>query len=251
MYQSNMKLDIDIKRTGRHLNTATNVYIIMELPVDFISNRYKNKEINRIHPGLSDNDLYFPDWFVGKWNVSSYLRNVEAPIDIETFGGRVITERLYNVEQIAMAAMGENSIIDDYQPGYDITKNIRLVLASPVSKSVQYEVNLESTDRQQIPLSNNPALKSSPYFSLLEISTQSLQVSNSTSGYISPFLKKDIETITLYTKLSDNKIKALQRTATYLCPSDLRYSENVKRQPKVVVDPIDIRCYEVIYDKII
>lgn len=30
--------------------------------------------------------------------------------------GRIVNDRLYNVEQIAIASMGENSIMDDLQP---------------------------------------------------------------------------------------------------------------------------------------
>ena len=92
--------------------------------------------------------------FEGRWEASSVFDAVEAPLGEEVFGGKsvlgaaekdlksvlaypvlfkalmpdqaitvastgmsntIISDRLYNVEQIALASMGPNSIIDDAQ----------------------------------------------------------------------------------------------------------------------------------------
>ncbi len=45
----------------------------------------------------------------------------------------VIADRLYNVEQIAQATMGVNSIVDDAQDSSDLARNLKLIISPPSS----------------------------------------------------------------------------------------------------------------------
>jgi hypothetical protein len=100
---------------------------------------------------MTPNNANITHRFEGKWTACSIFEAVEAPLGDELFGGRtvlaaaekdlkselcyftrfksvpspfpdggtddrvIIGDRLYNVEQIAIASMGKNSIVDDVQ----------------------------------------------------------------------------------------------------------------------------------------
>lgn len=101
-------------------------------------------EASSFEPGVNadQSDVYYPHWMEGKWMTASRTDTVNAPLGVDVFGGqevfdaaqsqigttlsypvkfknipgdRVIADRLYNMESIAIAAVGQNSIINDAQ----------------------------------------------------------------------------------------------------------------------------------------
>lgn len=65
-----------------------------------------------------------------------------------------------------------------------------------------------------------------------------------------PPLRKEIETVTVYTRESDDRFNAVQRTATFLSNRDPRYPAAAQQDPRVADTAIDIRYYTIVYDRI-
>ena len=63
---------------------------------------------------------------------------------------------------------------------------------------------------------------------------------------------KEIETISLYRQESPTRISALQRTATFLSPLEQssRYRMLSEKEPRVKNEAVDIRIYELVYEKL-
>jgi hypothetical protein len=62
-----------------------------------------------------------------------------------------------------------------------------------------------------------------------------------------PPLVKDIETTTLYTKISDDRIEALQRTASFLVASTNSDPLKAAAIQRMGGRAVDIRNYKVVY----
>jgi hypothetical protein len=137
---------------GRPAKAATS-------PEGDLYERFRSNNPTIYKPGIKISDVFYPTWFQGKWNVESVCTDVSAPLGIDAFGGQgafsrakkdvntalkydsifkafgdtVVGDRLYNVEQIAIASMGENSVYDDSQRSMDLASRIRLVLSPPAA----------------------------------------------------------------------------------------------------------------------
>ncbi len=56
----------------------------------FLGRRVFSYDSENYSPGLMFPDIYYPDYFTGVWNVSSKLIDVEAPLDVDVFGGKLV-----------------------------------------------------------------------------------------------------------------------------------------------------------------
>jgi hypothetical protein len=219
--------------------------------------------------------------FAGRWEASSVFDSVEAPLGEEVFGGlnvlkaaqkdlqsklgylvffktlkpeqlsavvstgisnNVISDRLYNVEQIALASMGANSVIDDAQKDSDLARRLSLAVSPIASNGTVFDIELIVTDRDQ-------AQRTPDTFEALERTAQVITVRANIAMPPAP-LRKEIETITSYTRMDANTIVAVQRTATFLSPIDPRYRLAAARDPRVSNTAVDIRKYIVTYKKL-
>ena len=63
-------------------------------------------------------------------------------------------------------------------------------------------------------------------------------------------LRKEIETITVYTYINDDQFTAQQRTATFLSNRDPRYFTAYQKDPRVENTAIDVRSYTLNYQRI-
>jgi hypothetical protein len=171
-------------------------------------------------------DLYYPDWMVGKWQVTSILKEQYAPLAPKIISpgyqendeyldqsikfvvsfpqqkNRVISDRSYNGFNIATAYLGKEKVIavktDPQNPNRQITKlkdNKQLV--STVTDRAS-----ETPNDQQ--------------FVATEITQQIFR--NDPEIYLNT-----VETTTSYQLLDSNKIIANQITAIYLSPKDPNY----------------------------
>lgn len=226
-------------------------------------------------PGIKTNDIYYPKWFQGSWKSCSIFDAIEAPLGIDVIGGKtvyqaaqndlnselcytskfiaqddvIISDRLFNVEQIAAASMGNNSIVSRTQrPNTKLTEQLQLVVSPDKANGAKFEIILQTTDREQ----NQPSYGR---FQALERCTQIIRPvipvdPSATAPQPAAVLRKDIETITTYERVSESQIVGRQRTATFLSPADPRFRLAYAREPRVLTDAVDIRSYTVKYQKI-
>jgi hypothetical protein len=144
--------------------------------------------------------------------------------------------------------MGDKSIVDDTQTSKDLANNINLIVSPTKSNGAFFDINLQVTDREYEMVSGNE-------FVVLERTKQTIrnvipQTEFSSQRISPPSLQKEIETITSYKKIDDNNIFAKQRTATYFCDKDPRFEKLVELEPKIIDTAVDIRYYEITYNKI-
>lgn len=248
----------------------------------YLHNRGLSSDSSVYEPGIQDSDVFYPVSFTGKWNVSSVFRNVFAPLGPEVFGGEniynsalqqlnttlvyasrfkdynetaAINDRLYNVEQIAEAAMGKNSIINDAQSSDDLAVRLQLAISPPVSNGTIFDIELVTTDREfgstitpRISGRNRIKLESNVVFDVLEKTQQIIRVRSNPPTLP---LRKNIETITCYRIVDENTMVATQRTATFLSPFDPRYKIAQSKDERVANTAVDIRSYDVIYKRML
>jgi hypothetical protein len=182
--------------------------------------------------GLETADLYYPDWFLGRWQVVATLESFEAPQGqygdqasmeraIKEQGRPVRYEvRFYKNEQgkvIADRAFNAKSITEAYLG----PKTVREVLFDPQHPDRQ-KVLLTSGSRGELYITQRHSESSTPQqFDTLEFYRQVL-------GTLTGVPKtKDIEATTLYRRGTDpKKFQAIQQTAVFLVPTDPAYFQS-------------------------
>eukprot|EP00638_Chattonella_subsalsa_P010001 CAMPEP_0117756972 /NCGR_PEP_ID=MMETSP0947-20121206/14431_1 /TAXON_ID=44440 /ORGANISM="Chattonella subsalsa, Strain CCMP2191" /LENGTH=330 /DNA_ID=CAMNT_0005576731 /DNA_START=28 /DNA_END=1020 /DNA_ORIENTATION=+ len=222
------------------------------------------KEIGPSVKVMQAEDVYYPEWFAGLWDSYSTTRDIEAPMGIELFGGnrtweiaqkdlgnelvylsrfrylpdgRVIADRAFNIESITSSAMGKNSVLE--VPFQDDPNDVKFTISPAGANGNVFKASLKTMGR--IIESGPDKVTGNPSFSVSETVRQ--VVSSTTDLRFDP-LVKDIETITIYSLKSENEIRALQRTATYIVPVDP--VQRIKYE-KSRGNAVDVRCYSVIY----
>eukprot|EP00562_Extubocellulus_spinifer_P033219 CAMPEP_0178699486 /NCGR_PEP_ID=MMETSP0699-20121125/11099_1 /TAXON_ID=265572 /ORGANISM="Extubocellulus spinifer, Strain CCMP396" /LENGTH=329 /DNA_ID=CAMNT_0020345623 /DNA_START=1992 /DNA_END=2981 /DNA_ORIENTATION=+ len=224
--------------------------------------------------GLEVPDIVYPTWFDGRWDVYSETTSVEAPCGIPLFGGNstfasakkeigpgsalrykarfiegapgIIADREYNVREIVKQAMGENAVQDVSMA----TPNKFSCLLAPAGAGQILSVDLLTLARRQ-------EIIDGKNFHCSEVVRQVVAPINQGKPQMTPLpsqqpgktvLLKEIETTSLYSLESDNKIRCLQRSATFLLPSQ---QDPVAYQLWQLSRgrPIDVRFYDVTYTK--
>ena len=225
----------------------------------------------------SDTDIFYPEYFLGSWKATSSTIDIQAPCGYQLFAGgkaafdsatqkeviekdalqykaRFITQsraddastsyiaadREFNAKEIAKAAMGGYSVLDVPIA----TPNRFSCILGPPDGSNLICVDIITIGRKSEPLSDNK-------FACSEVVRQIVspaRKNNPNAPPTSPLSVKEIETISVYTKINDDKIQCRQRTATYLVPSQtdpLAFKKWQLSEGKSV----DVRCYDVIYSR--
>ena len=77
-----------------------------------------------------------------------------------------------------------------------------------------------------------------------------VQRSNPNAAPVSPFSVKEIETISVYNIKNEYRFECRQRTATYLVPSQTD-PVALKKWQLSKGQPVDVRYYDVTYNKIV
>eukprot|EP00986_Skeletonema_menzelii_P000842 scaffold242_cov148-Skeletonema_menzelii.AAC.8 len=225
----------------------------------------------------SDTDIFYPQYFLGSWKATSSTIDIQAPCGFQLFAGgkaafdsatqkevvekdslqyraRFITQsrgddastsyiaadREFNAKEIAKAAMGGYSVLDVPIA----TPNRFSCILGPPDGSNLICVDIITIGRKSEPLSDNK-------FACSEVVRQIVspaRKNNPNAPPTSPLSVKEIETISVYTKINDDKIQCRQRTATYLVPSQtdpIAFKKWQLSEGKSV----DVRCYDVIYSR--
>ncbi|WP_218082639.1 DUF6816 family protein [Anthocerotibacter panamensis] len=182
--------------------------------------------------GLEQADLFYPDWFLGDWQVHAILERVEAPLGVEftnpaSFArtqqqqgqavsyfvrffrdeqGRVIADRVFNTIAIAQAYLERGTVVD--------------VQSAPGQPNRQ-TIFLSGNRRGDLYITRRHSEESSPHgFDTLEFYRQIL------AGLRQAPITKDIETTTLYRQTGAQQFTATQMTAVFLVPTDERYFQS-------------------------
>jgi hypothetical protein len=214
---------------------------------------------------LEGPDVFYPNWFGGTWDVESTTSDVQSPCGPILFGGNatyvkareeigkslqyqsrfisdgydhVIADREFNVKSIAKVAMGANSVVDVSTA----TPNKFSCLLSPTGSPSMLTVDLIVLNRRQENIDANN-------FRCSEVVREIVSaVGQSPARPQSPLLK-EIETTSLYRLVSPTEIQCIQRSATFLLPSQqdpmaYRLWEMSRGRPT------DVRFYKVVYTKV-
>ena len=242
-----------------------------KIPNDFLQKRVQSFDALEYRPGITEEDVLYPPWFLGKWKVASKFTDFTYPLGAEAHQGPsynttmkelntileyvckfksdlkrssdyCIADRLYNVEQIALSSIGKNCILDDIQnPRANPANELHLVIRPPnIEAGTIYDITLTTSDRVSTAPRKN-------FFDVLERTKQTILVQ---SEFQSKRLIKDIETVTSYELLDNDHIRGTQRTAAFLSPDDSRYSKIINRCPEVENTSIDVRKFVVDYVRV-
>ena len=226
----------------------------------------------------SDTDIFYPTYFLGSWKAVSSTIDIQAPCGFQLFTGgkaafdsvtqkeiqegdtlqykaRFITQsvgddinnsytaadREFNAKEIAKAAMGGYSVLD---VPVATPNRFSCVLGPPDGS------NLICVDIITIGRKSEPLLEKNK-FACSEVVRQIVSPArrnNPNAAPTPPLSVKEIETISVYTKISDDQIQCRQRTATYLVPSQtdpIAFKKWQLSEGKSV----DVRCYDVVYSR--
>ena len=226
--------------------------------------------------GMDGSDIFYPPWFLGSYKAVSTTKQVFAPCGTDLFtGGKaaydnvietevqkgdaleykarfiqqladgetsyVAADREYNAREIAKAAMGGYSMVD-----------------VPVATPNQFSCTLGGNEQSSFVNVDITTLKRKAEviderkFACSELVRQIVSQPGSRTNPnapLAPLSAKDIETISIYEKVSDGRIECSQRTATYLVPSQsdpMAFKKWQMSQGRAV----DVRYYDVAYIKL-
>lgn len=227
----------------------------------------------------AETDIFYPQYFKGSWKAISKTKDIQAPCGLQLFtGGKagfdsatqkeviegdtlqyrarfieqirsdnasssyIAADREFNAQEIAKAAMGDYSVVD---VPIATPNRFSCVLAPPDGSTNLICVDIITIARKTEPLSADK-------FACSEVVRQIVspaQRNNPNAPPVPPLSVKEIETISVYTKLSDDKVQCRQRTATYLVPSQ---SDPIafKKWQLSQGNSVDVRCYDVLYSRI-
>lgn len=221
--------------------------------------------------GMERSDVFYPAWFQGTWNVASKTTAVEAPCGLALFGTNAtytsaqaevgttlryqsrfvgtandandcLADREYNVQSIAKAALGVNSVMDIPVA----TPNKLTAILAPVGSPSLLQVDLFTVSRRQEPVD-------ATHFHCSEVVREIVSTvganRQSAGAAAPPTVLKEIETTSLYTyDPGKGRVTCRQRSAAFLLPSQsdpvlLRMWEAARGRP------VDVRFYDVVYTK--
>ena len=205
-------------------------------------------------------------WLGGSWKVTSVTTDVQAPCGTMLFGGNAtfanarkeigtsldyesrfisdgnghtVADREFNVKSIAKVAMGANSVVDISLS----TPNKFSCLLSPTGSPSLLTVDLIVLNRRQEDIDDENFHCSEVVREIVSPVGQSGVPSRPQSP-----LLKEIETVSLYRLVGPSEVRCLQRSATFLLPSQ-QDPMAMKMWEMSRGRPTDVRFYDVTYTK--
>lgn len=238
-----------------------------QLEIGLLESRVLENVMSPPPYAMEGSDVFYPDWFAGVWNVKSLTTDVQSPCGTMLFGGnatfdkarteigtslnyqsrfisdgtgRIVADREFNVKSIAKVAMGENSVVDISTA----TPNKFSCLLSPMGSPSMLTVDLIVLNRRQ----ENVDAKNFHCSEVVREIVSPVGQSGSPAARPQSPLLKEIETASLYRLVSPSEIRCIQRSATFLLPSQqdpMAYKAWEMSRGR----PIDVRFYDVVYTK--
>jgi len=185
--------------------------------------------------GLEGQDLYYPDWFEGTWQLTSTLTDLTAPLGVEytnptSFAksqrergqpltyfvrfyrndqGRMIADRVFNTIAAIQASQGQGSVLE---------------VILDVNQPDRQLIRLSGNRRGELYITRRHSEHPTPTrFNSLEFYRQVLGSLNRIP------VTKDVETTTLYRQINGDTLEATQLIAVFLVPTDERYFASTGR----------------------
>ncbi|KAG5176668.1 hypothetical protein JKP88DRAFT_351061 [Tribonema minus] len=208
--------------------------------------------IAALSSGLKLADVFYPTYFKGAWNCKSVTQEVQAPAGPELFGGEsalekamadvgseliyktrfrvlgpevVVADRVFNVEAVTKAAMGQFAVLNTEQIDGDPNHVVFYISPSGASGTV-FRADLRVLQRRQEEWTDDQGrcarqecfaamelTRQTECFAAMELTRQTV-----TGNTRAPPLVKDIETTTLYTRTAEDRLEGMQVTNTFLVP---------------------------------
>lgn len=247
--------------------------------------RAPTSSIARASYGRESADVYYPEWALARWRVTSTLRNVVAPLGPELFSpgrngtrsletarvdvgkplvyevrwrrtadGRVVVDRPYNVGSITRASMGSKAVQGCEEDGPDH-------LTLYVSPSGAPGGAVFRADVRVVARHSDPQLSPSSFDCAETVRQTVVLAPGERSGPAPPPQVKEIETICTYDlQPGGEQMRGEQRTATFLAPDTVYTSaSSLAEQQGIVLSrrsdgtmlAIDVRHYDLVYEKIV
>lgn len=242
------------------------------LPAGLLESRVLENVLSPPPYDLERSDIAYPAWLQGTWSVASKTASVEAPCGLAFFGTNrtfaaaqnevgttlyyecrfvrgagdhgCIADRAYNVQNIAQAAFGRNSVVDIPVA----TPNKLTAIVAPTGAPTLLQVDLFTIRRRQETLDDTHFVGSEVVREIVSPVYSSTSSSASSRSSV-PTVLKEVETTSLYTyDVARNRVTCRQRSAAFLLPSQsnpvqLRMWELSRGRP------VDVRFYNVVYTK--
>lgn len=160
----------------------------------------------------------------------------------------VIADRSYNIQSICRATMGAQAVRNLPGGGQNDPDHISLVLSPEASAGAVFVADLR-IGRRHFEADESDA----PGFNVVEVVRQVVTSTPSQKDPAAPPSPrppprlKDIDTTTLYTKVSEDRIEAIQRTASFAVSSP----STDPAMARVLYDlgnaAVDVRTYKLVY----
>jgi len=251
-------------------------------------NRAPVRYVQQLFQGLDAADVYYPEWFSGKWRASSKLVQVLAPAGPEVFSpgrngslalanaregvgdvlaydvrwvklpsGQLVVDREYNLASITRASMGGRAVQDIQTDGPD--KCSLYIQPSAAPGSSVFRAELRVIGRRTEPAGPEPAER----FDCAEVVRQTIVVvpgEKADTRLVRAPQVKEVETICTYELEPRSGImRGYQRTATFLA-ADASYTSGASLAEQSAVRlasgpggrqvAIDVRTYEIVYERV-
>lgn len=260
-------------QSAHAVEPSTSVYDLIsgqgdwpQLEIGLLESRVLENVMSPPPYAMEGSDVFYPNWFGGTWTVKSTTTDVQAPCGTMLFGGnatfakarqeigtfleyesrfissgndRIIADREFNVKSIARVAMGANSVVDVSMA----TPNKFSCLLSPTGSPSMLTVDLIVLNRRQENVDETNFHCSEVVREIVSPVGQ-----QAASRPQSPLLK-EIETTSLYRLVSPTEVRCMQRSATFLLPSQTDATA-YKLWEMSRGRPTDVRFYDVSYTKI-
>ena len=214
----------------------------VDFEVGLLESRVTEDLMSRVPYTIESQDIFYPEFFRGVWDVSSVTTNVEAPCGIALFGGnatydaamaevgpqselnyrarfvpssiedKVIADREFNVIELSKSSMGPNAVVDVPEA----TPNKFCAILAPNGANNLFTVDLLAVARRSENVNRER-------FDCAELVRQIVSIKGSQGAQQKPRIK-DIETISLYeiSKVDSDgmvkEIKCKQRIASFVAP---------------------------------
>eukprot|EP00638_Chattonella_subsalsa_P001269 CAMPEP_0117756910 /NCGR_PEP_ID=MMETSP0947-20121206/14387_1 /TAXON_ID=44440 /ORGANISM="Chattonella subsalsa, Strain CCMP2191" /LENGTH=303 /DNA_ID=CAMNT_0005576643 /DNA_START=175 /DNA_END=1086 /DNA_ORIENTATION=+ len=220
--------------------------------------RIEKNDFEKLDLELGSMDIPYPSWFEGVWDTVSTTQSVEAPAGKDFFGGSValtrakreigaetqypfrfkklkdgsiVEDRAFNRESLMLVNNGME-LPNQSDPNY-----LEMALFAKVEDAegeLQDEILTMQFKTIGRRFEEGMDENGNPVFTTCEI------VRETTKSALNPskqsFDAKDVENIISYTRISENKIVAKQRTAFFLAPLNLKNKKAIKQIGSVAVD---------------
>mmetsp|Transcript_1304 Transcript_1304/g.2112 ORF Transcript_1304/g.2112 Transcript_1304/m.2112 type:complete len:393 (+) Transcript_1304:56-1234(+) len=116
---------------------------------DRILRRLQTGDSSSFHPGITNEDFYFPSWFQGDWRTHSVFTTIETPIGVDAMGGQPVYDRTVKDLNTAL----------DYVVRFDASNNAAFKGSEPLSSGSTFDRSFNVKQMAQITMGSGSFLR--------------------------------------------------------------------------------------------